>query len=79
MTREQIQQRVADAHKHPFYICTSDGHQVAVAHPDFVFFPPKPHDWEFIVFHADRPGFEVIDVSSVTRLAYRNRGRIKRP
>ncbi|MBI5388478.1 MAG: hypothetical protein HZA90_27755 [Verrucomicrobia bacterium] len=72
MNRDQIQQHVAKAHKRPLSICTSDGHEIKVRHPDFVFFPPKPYDWEFIVFDGRGRGFEVVDVTAVTRLVYRS-------
>jgi hypothetical protein len=75
MSPNQIRQALKTPRFKPFSICLSDGSALHVAHPDFVFVPPAPNDWEIVVYDTANQGFDIIDLATVTRLDFKNGGK----
>ena len=80
MSPDQVRKRLAAVPFRPFALCLSSGERVSVPHPDFALIPPKPNDWEIVVFDQDH-AFNIIDLAQVaslkeTRGARRN-GKVK--
>jgi len=48
----------------PFELWLNSGQVVRVPHPDFAFMPPKPHQWDVVVYDEDRT-FSIVDLGQV--------------
>lgn len=51
----------------PFELWLNSGQVVQVPHPDFAFMPPKPNQWDVVVYDEDRT-FSIIDLGQVAAL-----------
>ncbi len=64
---EQVKKRLNATPFRPFTLCLTSGQMIKVPHPEFAYMPPKPNDWEMVVFDEDK-AFNIIDLGEVACL-----------
>ena len=62
-----VRKRLAATPFRPFELWLNSGQVVRVPHPEFAFMPPKPNQWDLVVYDEDR-AFTIIDVAQVAAL-----------
>ncbi len=67
MSPEIVRRRLGASPFRPFELWLNSGQVVRVAHPDFAFMPPKPNQWDLVVYDEDRV-FNIIDLGHVAAL-----------
>jgi hypothetical protein len=67
MSPEMVRKRLAASPFRPFELWLNSGQVVRVPHPEFAFLPPKPNEWDFVVYDEDR-AFNIIDLAQVAAL-----------
>jgi hypothetical protein len=74
MSPEIIRKRLVASPFRPFELWLNSGQVVRVPHPDFAFLPPKPNQWDMVVYDEDR-AFSIIDLAHVAALKELRRAR----
>ena len=67
MSPEMVRKRLDAVPFRPFELWLNSGQVVRVPHPEFAFMPPKPNQWDFVVYDEDR-AFNIIDLAQVAAL-----------
>ena len=62
-----VRKRLAATPFRPFELWLNSGQVVRVPHPGFAFMPPRPNQWDLVVYDEDR-AFTIIDVAQVAAL-----------
>ena len=74
MSPEIVRARLEATPFRPFELWLNSGQVVRVPHPDFAFMPPKPNQWDVVVYDEDRT-FSIIDLGQVAGLKEVRPGR----
>jgi len=69
-----VRKRLAETPFRPFELWLNSGQIVRVPHPDFAFMPPKPNEWEVVVYDEDHT-FSIVDLAHVAALKEFRRGK----
>ena len=67
MNPEMVRKRLEAVPFRPFELWLNSGQVVRVPHPEFAFMPPKPNQWDFVVYDEDR-AFNIIALAQVSAL-----------
>lgn len=67
MSPEIVRRRLQASPFRPFELWLNSGQVVRVPHPEFAFLPPKPNQWDMVIYDEDRY-FHIIDLGHVTAL-----------
>ncbi len=67
MSPEVVRKRLAASPFRPFELWLNSGQVIRVPHPDFAFLPPKPNQWDMVVYDEDR-AFAIVDLAHVAAL-----------
>lgn len=67
MSPDVVRKRLAATPFRPFELWLNSGQVVRVPHPDFAFMPPKPNEWDLVVYEEDR-AFTIVDLAQVAAL-----------
>ena len=62
-----VRKRLSASSFRPFEPWLNSGQVVRVPQPDFAFMPPKPNEWDLVVYDQDR-AFSIIDLAHVAAL-----------
>ena len=65
MSPEAFRKRLEATPFRPFALCLDSGGRVPIRHPEVVWIPPKPNQWEVVVYDE---GFDIIDLAHVEAL-----------
>jgi hypothetical protein len=67
MSPEIVRKRLTASPFRPFELWLNSGQVVRVPHPEFAFLPPKPNQWDMVVYDEDR-AFSIIDLAHVAAI-----------
>ena len=67
MSPEIVRKRLDASPFRPFELWLNSGQVVRVPHPEFALLPPKPNQWDMVVYDEDR-AFSIIDLAHVAAL-----------
>ncbi|MBM3841606.1 MAG: hypothetical protein FJ398_27420 [Verrucomicrobia bacterium] len=74
MSPEIVRKRLEASPFRPFELWLNSGQVVRVPHPDFAFMPPKPNEWDVVVYDEDR-AFAIINLCQVAAIKERRQSR----
>ena len=74
MSPEMVRKRLNTRPFRPFELWLKSGQVLPVPHPEFALMPPKPNEWEMVVYDADRT-FAIIDLAHVAAMKEMRRSR----
>ena len=67
MCPEVVRNRLAASPFHPFELWLNSDQVVRVPHRDFAFMPPKPNQWDIVVYDENQ-ALNIIDLGQVAAL-----------
>jgi hypothetical protein len=67
MSPEIVRRRLSASPFRAFELWLNSGQVVRVPHPEFAFMPPKPNQWDLVVYDEGR-AFNIIDLAHVAAL-----------
>ena len=74
MSPAVVRKRLAETPFRPFELWLNSGQIVRVLHPDFALMPPKPNDWDIVVYDEEQ-AFSIVDLAHVAALTDCPRGK----